>query len=67
MEFALDAKNKHGGRREGAGRPAIGETRKVSITLPSDVWKKIDSMKGDFSYSAFFRAIILSSDYDWRD
>ena len=27
------------------GRPSLGETRKVSITLPEDVWKLIDERK----------------------
>ena len=30
-----------GGKREGAGRPAVGVTKKVSITLPEEVWEKI--------------------------
>ncbi|MCM3141687.1 hypothetical protein [Brevibacillus sp. MER 51] len=31
-----------GGKREGAGRKAKGITRKVSLTLPEDVWEMID-------------------------
>lgn len=58
-------KSTHGGKRDGSGRPPIGLTKKVSITLPDYVWEKIDEMKGDMAYSAFFRSLILSSDYDW--
>lgn len=31
-----------GGKREGAGRKAKGITRKVSLTLPAEVWEMID-------------------------
>lgn len=31
-----------GGKREGAGRKAIGVTRKVSITLSEEIWASID-------------------------
>lgn len=53
--------------KRSVGRPAMGETRKISVTLPPNVWKKIEKMKGDMTMSAFFRAVILASDYDWRD
>ncbi|MGG0856691.1 CopG family transcriptional regulator [Metabacillus fastidiosus] len=32
----------HGGFREDAGRPAIGVTKKISITLPSETWERIE-------------------------
>ncbi|MDI6680029.1 CopG family transcriptional regulator [Bacillus wiedmannii] len=48
---------KHGGKREGAGRPTLGITRKVSITLSEEHWKRIqDSEK---TYSEFFRKLTL--------
>lgn len=50
---------KHGGKREGAGRPALGITKKVSITLPDEVWKKIDETRGEESLSAFLRKKLL--------
>jgi hypothetical protein len=34
--------NNHGGKREGAGRPSLGTTKKVSLTLPDEVWERID-------------------------
>jgi len=49
----------HGGYREGAGRPSLGLTKKVSITLPDDIWKRIDKEKGNSSMSSYFREMIL--------
>lgn len=37
--------NSRGGRREGAGRPAVGTTRRVALTLPDEVWDRIDYEK----------------------
>ncbi|RIW27288.1 CopG family transcriptional regulator [Bacillus salacetis] len=51
--------NSHGGRREGAGRPSLGTTRKVSITLPDEVWEEIEKEKGDQTMSAYLRSVIL--------
>ncbi|PCH30455.1 CopG family transcriptional regulator [Campylobacter sp. 1] len=48
----------HGGKREGAGRPALGTTRKVSITLPDEEWKALETAKGGLSMSAYLREII---------
>lgn len=50
-------KNNHGGKREGAGRPSLGITKKVSITLQQEHWDRIkDSGKG---FSEFFRELTL--------
>jgi hypothetical protein len=42
-----------------AGRPLIGETRKISITLPADEWTYIDKLiedsDGPNNLSAYFR------------
>lgn len=49
---------KHGGVRPGAGRPAIGRRRVVSISLPDQDWKKIDQKieSGEVeSLSEYFR------------
>ncbi|ARJ25653.1 CopG family transcriptional regulator [Bacillus sp. ISL-8] len=47
----------HGGKRAGAGRPSLGMTKKVSITLSEEDWKRIaDSKK---SFSQFFRELTL--------
>ena len=50
----------HGGKREGAGRPAVGTTKKVSLTLPNDIWKKINDTKEAWgvSQSQVLRAIV---------
>lgn len=49
-----------GGKREGAGRPAVGVTKKVSITLPEEVWEKIKIEKSEksVSQSSLLRSII---------
>jgi Zn-dependent M32 family carboxypeptidase len=31
----------HGGKREGAGRPSLGTTKKVSLTLADEIWDKL--------------------------
>lgn len=51
--------NSHGGRREGAGRPPLGTTRKVSITLPDGVWEAIENEKGNKTMAAYLRFVIL--------
>lgn len=52
--------NSHGGRRKGSGRPSIGTTRKVSVTLPDEIWDAIDKKKNnlDISQSQTLRLII---------
>lgn len=55
-------KVQHGGFREGAGRPSLGITKKVSITLPEEIWSKIeeDIVLSDLkSQSAYLRNLIL--------
>lgn len=50
----------HGGYREGAGRPAIGKRKVVSISLPDQDWEKIDQKieSGEVSsYSEYFRTL----------
>ncbi|ANS52166.1 CopG family transcriptional regulator [Bacillus cereus] len=48
---------KHGGKREGAGRPSLGITKKVSITLSEEDWKRIEDTNKAFSQ--FFRELTL--------
>ena len=43
-----------------AGRPTIGVTKKVSITLPDAIWKKIEDEKGNMAMSAYLREFILN-------
>lgn len=52
-------KPSHGGKREGAGRPSLGTTRKVSITLPDTVWSGIEEKKGEKSMSAYLRELLM--------
>ncbi|HLT64845.1 MAG TPA: hypothetical protein VKZ80_00660 [Flavobacterium sp.] len=52
-----------GGRREGAGRPSLGTTRKVSITLPDEIWEQLEDAKSDKSMSAFLREIIINGNW----
>ncbi|WP_456275068.1 hypothetical protein [Bacillus sp. AK031] len=52
--------NSHGGRREGAGRPSVGTTRRVALTLPDEIWEMIDKRKETWgaSQSATLRMMI---------
>lgn len=45
--------------RPAMGRPPLGVTKKVSITLPEEVWKEIEEEKGEAAMSAFLRQTIL--------
>ncbi|WP_254450235.1 ribbon-helix-helix protein, CopG family [Cohnella herbarum] len=49
-----------GGNRSGAGRKAIGITRKLSLTLTEKDWAEIDRRcdRGDYSVSEIIRSII---------
>jgi hypothetical protein len=38
-------KSTHGGKRKGAGRPSLGTTKKVSLTLPDEIWGMIENRK----------------------
>ncbi|MEK5251553.1 hypothetical protein MKX66_29065 [Bacillus sp. FSL R9-9530] len=38
----MTGQNNRGGKREGAGRKVIGVTRKVSLTLPTELWSEIE-------------------------
>lgn len=59
--LCLDCRPSHGGKREGAGRPALGITKKVSITLPDEIWDKLDDHRGDQKMSAFLRELIMEN------
>ncbi|WP_246880150.1 CopG family transcriptional regulator [Bacillus suaedae] len=49
-----------GGKREGAGRPTLGTTKKVSITLPDEVWDALEIEKDDETLAGFLREIIMN-------
>jgi hypothetical protein len=50
----------HGGKREGAGRPSIGITKKISITLPEEIWETLERNKENLSMSSYLREIIMN-------
>ncbi|CAH1222888.1 MULTISPECIES: ribbon-helix-helix domain-containing protein [Paenibacillus] len=56
----MDAEKVRGGARAGAGRKRIGETRKISLTLPEECWDEIDRCcgRGDYTISEVLRSII---------
>lgn len=50
-------------KQQKIGRPALGVTRKVSLTLPIDVWEAIEEMQSlnDSSMSEVIRSLINAS------
>ncbi len=58
-EDPVEYKVKHGGKRDGSGRKVVGETKKVSISLPHGDWERFDKLRGEESRSAFLRELIL--------
>lgn len=59
--------DRRGGKREGAGRPSIGTSKKITITLPDEMWEAIEINKGDISMAAYFRQAIMEKDLTHRD
>jgi len=56
-------KHSNSAKKESVGRPSMGVTKKVSITLPEDIWSKIKSDIKDKdlkSMSAYFRELALA-------
>ncbi|WP_090647634.1 hypothetical protein [Paenibacillus sp. UNC496MF] len=51
----LEMRNK--GARLPVGRPAIGETKKVSLTLPTNTWEYVDS-EADGNRAEYLRKLI---------
>lgn len=54
----------YGGAREGAGRPKIGASKPLRITLPEEDWKHIDELVASgrvASYAEYFRDLHQSS------
>lgn len=54
---------KHGGKREGAGRKSMpGTRRSFSVTLPDEKWAEIDTLIQNQSYSSladYFRSLAI--------
>lgn len=40
------------------GRPSLGETRKISLTLPAEIWSYIENDYDDMSQSAAIRDML---------
>lgn len=61
------SKTSHGGKRTGAGRPSLGVTKKLSLTLPENAWEELERLLGNAetrrqegsSMSGLLRDIIL--------
>lgn len=56
-----------GGSRPGAGRKSIGDTKRLSITLPPGEWDKIDKLiqlGHAKNYADYFRNMHLFFKYD---
>lgn len=55
-------KHSNSAKKEKLGRPSLGVTKKISLTLPKDIWDKIEIEKTEMdlkSTSAYFRKFIL--------
>lgn len=52
----------HGGRRNNAGRKRIGETKRISLTLPNEYWNEID--KKDINSLAEYIRFLIIADID---
>lgn len=62
-EEITEYKVQHGGFREGSGRPSLGVTKKVSITLPEEIWLKVEQdieLTDSKTQSAYLRNLILN-------
>lgn len=59
-QVKAESSGSKGGNRSGAGRKAIGITRKLSLTLTEKDWAEIDRRcdRGDYSVSEIIRSII---------
>lgn len=68
-EKSNSIQNKRGGKREGAGRKGFGITKKVSVTLPSEVWREIEELceKGNLNQSKVLRELIQKGLLNDRD
>ena len=53
---------RHGGKREGAGRPKGRTVKSRTITLPNEAWEIIDRARGKASPSRLLQALIESMD-----
>lgn len=59
--------NNHGGKREGAGRPATGTTRTLSLTLPDEIWAFVDARKEKWGVSQSMTLRKMLEEYYYPD
>lgn len=52
---------KYLGDNKKVGRPSLGTTKKVSITLPDDMWERINNDREKQSMSSFLRELIMKA------
>lgn len=43
------------------GRPQIGESRSLRLTLPPDVWVKVDESVGDGKLAEWLRVVVTDA------
>lgn len=61
-EDLAEYRAQHGRFREGAGRPSLGVTKKVSITLLEEVWARVEQViqeTNEKTQSAYLRHLIM--------
>lgn len=60
-EGQISALFSRGGPRDGAGRKAIGQTKKLSLTLPEPSWAELERQCAErgWSKSEFIRHMLL--------
>lgn len=60
-EEEVEYKLERGGIRKGAGRPSLGITKRVSLTLPESTWILLNKLKSTevLPLSALIRHIII--------
>ncbi|AJI08587.1 ribbon-helix-helix domain-containing protein [Bacillus cereus] len=68
-EKSNQIQSKRGGKREGAGRKGFGITKKVSVTLPPELWREIEELceKGNLNQSKVLRELIQKGLLNDRD
>ena len=57
-KFCVDCRTAIFTKKRGLGRPSLGVTKKVSLTLPEDEWEELDE-KAEGNRSKFIRKIVI--------
>lgn len=60
-EDTVEYNVKRGGSREGSGRPSLGQTKRISLTLPDQTWNQLNRLKNTdvMPLSTLIRHIII--------